>query len=88
MMELYGKALMEERLKPRHHAEIERYMRWEYGPAVRPDFLFAAVADGAARRPGRSRPLAGLVRALGRVAMAIVPRSANSRRAKSIEAVK
>ncbi len=55
MMNLYGQAVVEERLKPRRLAELAGYVRMEYGPATGPGFLLAAMANGADGKPGRRR---------------------------------
>lgn len=70
MMNLYGQAVVEERLKPRRLAELAGYVRMEYGPNTGPGFLLAAMANGAGGKPGRRRTpastgvLATLVKAL------------------------
>src|SRR6266571_974507 len=53
MMAMYGRAVIEERMKPRRFAEIAAYVRQEYGPGDGPDLGEGGQGD----RPGdRQRP--------------------------------
>src|SRR6266571_8481005 len=75
MMAMYGRALIEERMKPRRFAEIAAYVRQEYGPGVGPEFLFAQAASGAAAKQRRHRepgPV-GMFRTLAKAVKALVP---------------
>jgi len=58
MAEAYGRAVMEERLRPRRHAELAAYVSSEYGPNIGPGFLLAE-ANGGSRSPPRRRRTAG-----------------------------
>ena len=55
MAEAYGRALIEERMKPRRHAEIAAYVRHEYGRGTGPEFLLAQVANAGVSGPPRRR---------------------------------
>lgn len=70
MAEAYGRAVIEERLKPRQFAEIAAYVRREYGPGIGPGFLLAEVANGAAGKP-RKRPGATADRVIHAIAKAV-----------------
>ena len=85
MMEMYGKAVIDERLKPRHLAEIAGYVRREYGLGTGPGFLLAAMDDRDAQKPRRDRPVDALLRALAKAMKAIVPGNGNGRKAKTVE---
>lgn len=83
MAELYGRAVIEERLKPRQFAEIAAYVRREYGPGIGPGFLFAEMANGTAGKP-RKRPgetADRVVHAITRAIRAIVPGNGNAGKA-------
>src|SRR5207245_9023294 len=56
MAEAYGRALIEERMKPRRHAEIAAYVRHESGRGTGPEFLLAQGANAGGSRPPRRRP--------------------------------
>jgi hypothetical protein len=81
MAEAYGRALMEERLRPRRHAELAAYVRREYGPNIGPGFLLAEANGGATGppRPRRSRG-PGLLAGIAKAMKALV--AGNGRRAK------
>ena len=59
MAEAYGRAVMEERLRPRRHAELAAYVRHEYGSGTGPGFLLAEIANGGAWGPPKRRGIAG-----------------------------
>ena len=83
MMEAYGKAVVDERLKPRHLAELAAYLRHEYGPGTELGFVFAEIANGAAprRKPTRTKP--GALRALASALKGLVPGNGTRRKAKA-----
>jgi len=54
MATAYGTAVMEERMRPRRHAELAAYVSREYGPNIGPGFLLAE-ANGGAPGPPRLR---------------------------------
>lgn len=85
-MEAYGRAVVEERTKPRHLAELAAYLRHEYGPATGPGFVFAQMADGAARTPRKGPEAApnGVLRTLATAVKALVPGNGNERKAKAL----
>lgn len=62
----YGKAVVEERIHPRKHAELSRYLRWEYGPGTGPGALLTQLANDRARKDNGvgARVLKTLARAL------------------------
>ena len=69
MATAYGTAVMEERLRPRRHAELAAYVRSEYGPRIGAGFLLAEANGGVTRPPRRRRAsgpgiLAGLAKAM------------------------
>ncbi len=55
MQQEYGKAVVEERTRPQHLAELARYVRLEYGPGTGPGYFLAEMADGARRSRKRGR---------------------------------
>ncbi len=65
MQELYGKAVVEERTRPQHLAELSKYLHMEYGPGTGLGYLLAEMANGARTRKGRRAPN-GVLRALSR----------------------
>lgn len=65
----YGKAVVQERTKPQHLAELARYLRMEYGPGTGPGYFFAEMADGARTR--KAEKTNGVVNALRRVVRAL-----------------
>lgn len=74
MMDRYGKAVVEERVKPRHLAEVARYLRMEYGPGTGPGYLLAESADGSRRKAqGRTSTLARVGAALAAAFAALMP---------------
>lgn len=82
MMEMVGRAIVEERLGPRQFAELAAYVRQEYGPGNGPGFLIAAAIDGARKRPKRREAvLPGVIRALAKGVKALVPGIGKSRKA-------
>jgi hypothetical protein len=82
MMEMYGRAVMEERLKPRQHAELAAYVRREYGSSIGPGFLLAEIANGTSGKGRRRRDsAAGILHAFARAVKALVP--ANTRLGKT-----
>jgi hypothetical protein len=85
MMEVYGRAVIEERLQPRQFAEIAAYVRREYGPGVGPGFLLAGIANGAAGGPRkrRIRVSRGVIRTLAKAMKALVNGGGNVRKAKA-----
>lgn len=85
MMEAYGRAVVEERIQPRHLAELAAYLRHEYGPATGPGFVFAEMADGATRKPRKGREAAsnGVFHTLAKAMKALVPGNGNGRKAKA-----
>jgi len=78
MQQLYGRAVVEERIKPRHLAELAEYVRHEYGPATGPGFVLAELADGTAPK-ARKSPWASVAKA----AKALVPDNGNGQQAKA-----
>jgi hypothetical protein len=70
MATAYGTAVMEERMRPRRHAELAAYVHSEYGPNIGPGFLLAEVVNGGVTGPPRLRRgtgrgiLAGLAKAM------------------------
>jgi len=85
MMDAYGRAVVEERTKPRHLAELAAYLRHEYGPATGPGFVFAQMADGARRAPRKGPEAAnGVLRTLAKAVKALVPGKGNGRKAKAL----
>ena len=83
MMEMYGRAIVEERLRPRKFAEIATYVRNEYGPGIGPAFLFAGMANGGvAGKPRKQWTTSrGVIRTLAKAMRALVP--GNGRKAKA-----
>lgn len=65
----YGKAVVEQRTKPQHLAELARYLRMEYGPGTGPGYFFAELADGARGR--KAKRTNGVVNALRKVVRAL-----------------
>ena len=89
MMEAYGRAVVEERVKPRHLAELAEYVRLEYGPGTGLGYFLAEMANGAP--PPRwdvARLLAGVFRTLAKAVRAMVPANGNRTRAKALEPVR
>jgi len=78
----YGRAVVEERVKPRHLVELAEYLRREYGPATGPGYVLAELANGSAPKPHKGR--AALVKAV----RALVPRNGNRRKAKAPQSVR
>jgi hypothetical protein len=85
MMEAYGRAMIEDRLKPRQFAELAAYVHGEYGPRAGPGFLIAEAANGSARGRRRRREAAegGLIRTLVKAAKSLVVGSGNGRKANA-----
>jgi hypothetical protein len=85
MMEAYGRAMIEDRLRPRQFAELAAYVRSEYGPRVGPAFLIAEAANGSAggRRKRREAAAGGLIRTLAKAVKALVIVGGNGRKAKA-----
>ncbi len=84
MMAMYGRALIEERMKPRRFAEIAAYVRQEYGPGVGPEFLFAQASGAPAKqRRRREAGSVGMFRTLAKAVKAIVPGIGNARKARA-----
>ncbi|HYS71442.1 MAG TPA: hypothetical protein VEM95_03375 [Thermoplasmata archaeon] len=85
MMAMYGRAVIEERMKPRRFAEIAAYVRQEYGSGVGPEFLFVQAASGAAARQRRPREagFVGMFRTLAKAVKALVPGTGNARRGRA-----
>lgn len=78
MLYEYGKAVAEERRRPRNSGELEKFLRWEYGPGTNMGFL---LAERAARVPRRwRRPKLGLAKALKAImdALSRAPRVASN----------
>ena len=73
----YGRAVVEERVKPRHLVELAEYLRREYGPATGPGYVLAELANGSAPKPHKGR--AALVKAV----RALVPGKGTGRKAKA-----
>jgi hypothetical protein len=85
MADAYGRAVIEERLKPRQFAEIAAYVRREYGPGIGPGFLLAEVANGTAGKP-RKRPGATadrVIHAIAKAVRALVPGNGHEGKASS-----
>ena len=84
MMAMYGRAVIEERMKPRRFAEIAAYVRQEYGPGVGPEFLFAQASGAPAkqRRP-REAGFVGMFRTLAKAVKALVPGTGNARKGRA-----
>lgn len=79
MMDAYGRAVVEERVRPRHLAELEAYLRREYGPGTGPAFVFAEMSNGTTpAKPSRRR---GVLRTLADAARRMVPGNGNGRKA-------
>ncbi len=84
MMAMYGRAVIEERMKPRRFAEIAAYVRQEYGPGVGPEFLFAQASGAPAKqRRRREAGSVGMFRTLAKAVKAIVPGIGNARKARA-----
>ncbi|HEX9341036.1 MAG TPA: hypothetical protein VF992_07710 [Thermoplasmata archaeon] len=85
MMAMYGRAVIEERMKPHRFAEIAAYVRQEYGPGIGPEFLFAQAAAGAAGKWRRRRGAGsvGVFRTLAKAVKALVPGIGNGRKASA-----
>lgn len=84
MMAMYGRALIEERMKPRRFAEIAAYVRQEYGPGVGPEFLFAQASGAPAKqRRRREAGSVGMFRTLAKAVKALVPGIGNARKARA-----
>lgn len=84
-MDRYGRAVVEERLKPQHLAEVARYLRMEYGPGTEPGHLLASLADGSRPRSrGAPRLLRRMAGALAGALRALMPNAsrAEQRRAE------
>ena len=88
MAEAYGRAVIEERLKPRRHAELAAYVHREYGPTVGPEFLLAEIANGGAWGPRRRRRAesSGVLNALAKAVKALIV--GNTRKAKLADPVR
>jgi hypothetical protein len=88
MAAAYGTAVIEERLKPRRHAELAAYVRREYGPYVGPEFLLAEIANGGAWGPrGRRRAeLSGVLTSLAKAMKVLIV--GNGRKAKIPDAAR
>lgn len=83
MHQLYGRAVVEERIRPRHLAELAEYLRHEYGPATGPGFVLAALADGTAPKARKS-----LWASVAKAARALVPANGNGRKANAPQSVR
>ena len=83
MQQLYGRAVVEERIKPRHLAELAEYVRHEYGPATGPGFVLAELANGTAPKARK-----GLWASVAKAAKALVPGNGNGRKAKAPQSVR
>ncbi|MFQ5837883.1 MAG: hypothetical protein ACE5HJ_03780 [Thermoplasmata archaeon] len=86
MQHEYGKAVIRERTRPRHLAELANYLRMEYGPATGPGYFMAEMANGS-RRPRRRRRgvLKRALRALSGAVRTSVPGNNKRPRSKSPE---
>lgn len=82
MFEAYGKAVIDERTKPRRQAELATYLRQEYGSGTEPGWLLAE-ANGARRSGVPPKANGGILRALGEAVRALLPRNGNGRKAKA-----
>jgi len=83
MMDAYGRAVVEERVRPRHLAELEAYLRREYGPGTGTAFVFAEMANGTApSKPPRDR--IGVLHTLVNAAKRIVQGNGNGRRTPTL----
>lgn len=80
MFEAYGKAVVEERMRPRHLAELAQYLRLEYGPGTEPGWV-VAEANGGRRAGIPAKANGGVLRALKAAVRALVPN--NGRGAKA-----
>ena len=85
MMEAYGRAVVEERVTPRHLRELAAYLRWEYGPGTGPGFILAEMANGAAPPPAKGKWAQGVFHALARAVRAVVPTNRNRRKATVLD---
>lgn len=83
MQQLYGWAVVEERIKPRHLAELAGYVRHEYGLATGPGLVLAALANGTAPKARR-----GLWASVAKAATTLVPHNGNGRQAKALNLVR
>ncbi len=84
MMAMYGRAVIEERMKPRRFAEIAAYVRQEYGPGVGPEFLFAQASGAPAKqRRRREAGSVGVFHTLAKAVKALVPGIGNARKARA-----
>lgn len=85
-MQEYGKAVVEERTRPQHLAELSRYLRMEYGPSTGPGYVFAEMANGARKSRKRGKRAARRVlKTLSRAARALVPNNGKRQKAKVAE---
>lgn len=78
MMDVYGKAIVEERLKPRHLAELAVYLRREYAPGTELGWLIGE-ANGALRQRNPPKANGGVLRAVVAALKGLVPGKASSR---------
>ncbi len=84
MMAMYGRAVIEERMKPRRFAEIAAYVRQEYGPGVGPEFLFEQASGAPAKqRRRREAGSVGVFHTLAKAVKALVPGIGNAREARA-----
>ena len=84
MIAMYGRAVIEERMKPRQFAEIAAYVRQEYGPGVGPEFLFAQASGAPAKqRRRREAGSVGVFHTLAKAVKALVPGIGNVRKARA-----
>ncbi|HKZ90442.1 MAG TPA: hypothetical protein VJ300_09340 [Thermoplasmata archaeon] len=75
MMPTHVRLLVEQRNGPRLSPELERYLRWEYGPDTGAGYLLAELERITARRPPKARRTArSIVRAITKALKALVAR--------------
>lgn len=87
MYEAYGRAVVEERAKPRHDRVLAAYLRWEYGPGTEPASLRAELANGG-RPPRRPPGNGGALHALANALRALFPVNGNGRRPVKAQTVR
>ncbi len=86
MLQKYGQAVVEERTKPQHLAELARYLRMEYGPGTEPGYILAEMADRARRsRRRRKRTLRRVVTALSKAMRALVTNNGTKEKTRSTD---
>ena len=79
MYEAFGRAVVEERARPRQLQDLAAYLRWEYGAGTEPGFVLAELANGG-RPPRRPPGEGGVLHALAKAIRALVPVNGNDRR--------